>query len=52
MLLMLLVFMSATSTGSGELIAMSSLFTYDVYKVDTFSYRCPSPWSYLSRLDI
>ena len=31
--------MAATSSGSAEFIAMSSLFTYDVYKVQSHAIK-------------
>jgi hypothetical protein len=39
------LFMAATSSGSAEFIAMSSLFTYDVYKVKCILWFKAFEWS-------
>lgn len=35
MLMLVIIFMAVTSAGSAEMMAVSSLFTYDVWKVST-----------------
>ena len=44
MLMLTIVFMAVTSAGSAEMMAVSSLCTYDVYKV-----RAPAPASLFRR---
>lgn len=41
MLMLVIIFMAVTSAGSAEMMAVSSLFTYDIYKVNTLF--CPKP---------
>jgi Na+/proline symporter len=46
-ILLVLLFLAVTSASSAELIAVSSILTYDIYKV-TFSSQCPGKQPSLS----